>query len=306
MRIVALITGSIEEQILCFPTLETLKQEYPGVTIDVIVNPNAKLAYRLCPYVHETLAFNYEDTNGLADYLNLLGMIRDREYDIAILTEPNWALELLLWLNGIPRRIGFKNQPSWFLSNTVPAKKQQYQPNYYHDLLQCLGITTACPALQIKVNPEDIDWAKIQQQSLGIENNNYIVLFGGEGRYPVNCWQNIIDTLETQEPNQAIVILPDIQQSPWLEELQKICPNIKLLSPPDIGKLAAIVKQAKLLVCTNGIPLVIATGLGTQTFALVTPEEQLKLLPPNQGRYMGIQASSIADIAPDLILSQIR
>ena len=306
MRIVALITGSIEEQILCFPTLETLKQEYPGAIIDVIANPNAKLAYGLCPYVHEILAFNYEDTNGLADYLNLLGMIRDREYDVAILTESNWALELLLWLNGIPRRIGFKKQSSWFLSNAVPAKKEQYYPNYYHDLLQGLGITAVCPALDIKVNAEDTDWVKVQQQSLGIENDNYIVLFGGEGHYPINYWQNIIDFLETQQPTQAIVVLPNIQESPWLEELQKICPNVKLLSPPDVGKLAAIVKQANLLICTSGIPLVIATGLETQTLALVTPEEKLKLLPANQDRYVGVQASSIADIAPDLILSQIR
>ena len=306
MRIVALITGSIEEQILCFPTLETLKQEYPGSIIDVIANPNAKLAYRLCPHVHETLAFNYEDTNGLADYLNLLGMIRDREYDIAILTESNWTLELLLWLNGIPRRIGFKNQSSWFLSNAVPAKKEQYRPNYYHDLLQGLDITSTCPALDISVNAEDLDWAKVQQQSLGIKDNNYIVIFGGEGRYPINYWQNIIDSLEEKQPNQSIIILPDIQERPWLNKLQQICPNIKLLNPPDIGKLAAIVKQAKLLICTSGIPLVIATGLGTQTLAFVTPEEKLKLLPANKDRYLGIQASSIADIAPDSILSQIH
>jgi ADP-heptose:LPS heptosyltransferase len=42
MRIVVLVTGGIEEQILLFPTLETLKQQYPSGAIDVIAPPSAK------------------------------------------------------------------------------------------------------------------------------------------------------------------------------------------------------------------------------------------------------------------------
>ncbi len=63
-----------------FSTLESLKKQYPQAVIDVIVEPRAKSAYRVCPYVHEVLLFDFKDRNGLADYLNLLGIIRDREY----------------------------------------------------------------------------------------------------------------------------------------------------------------------------------------------------------------------------------
>jgi ADP-heptose:LPS heptosyltransferase len=84
MRILALVPGGISEQILFFPTLATLKAQYPQAVIDVIVEPRAKSAYRICPHVNEVLAFDYRDRNGLADFLNLLGIIRDREYEAAI------------------------------------------------------------------------------------------------------------------------------------------------------------------------------------------------------------------------------
>ena len=77
MRILALVPGGIGDQLLFFPTLESLKNQYPQAAIDVIVEPRAKSAYRVCPYVHEVLLFDFKDRNGLADYLNLLGIIRD-------------------------------------------------------------------------------------------------------------------------------------------------------------------------------------------------------------------------------------
>jgi ADP-heptose:LPS heptosyltransferase len=145
MRILALVPGEMSEQSLFFPTLKTLKAHYPQALIDVVVEPKSKAAYSDYPEVHEILTFDFRDRNGLADYLNLLGMVRDREYDIAISTTPNWALDLLLWLNGIPVRVGYKNTSSWFITNPVELRPEQDKELQYQDLLQGLGIkpTTA-------------------------------------------------------------------------------------------------------------------------------------------------------------------
>ena len=92
MRILALVPGGISDQLLFFPTLESLRATYPNAAIDVIVEPRAKSAYRVCPYVNEVLLFDFKDRNGLADYLNLLGIIRDREYEAAVSVGRNWAV----------------------------------------------------------------------------------------------------------------------------------------------------------------------------------------------------------------------
>lgn len=123
MRILALVPGGVGDQILFFPTLADLKERYPEAMIDVLVEPRAKAAYRVCPQVHEVLTFDFKDRNGPADYLNILGTIRDREYEIALSLGKNWAVGFLLWLNGIPTRVGYKTATSWFISNPAPQRK---------------------------------------------------------------------------------------------------------------------------------------------------------------------------------------
>ena len=259
MRIVVLVPGGIEEQILLFPTLETLKKQYPSGVIDVIVPPSAKPAYRVCPHIHEVLTFDYRDSNGLADYLNLLGTIRDREYDAAILTEPRWNLELLLWLNGIPRRVGYQSQLSWFLSDPVPRKAEQYAPYLYHDLVQGLEIASRCPSLRLSLPKEDIDWVEAEQKRLDLKESGYILIYGGlTSSYPTDKWSKIITDIQQKQPNLPVVLLQKVQDARWLAELQKAFPTLKKFNPPDAGKLAAAIAGANLLICTSGLPLTLA------------------------------------------------
>lgn len=91
-----------------FPTLQTLRQQYPQAAIDVLVEPRAKAAYRVCKNVDNVLIFDYRDRSSLADYLNLLGIIRDREYDASLSLGTAWVVELIMWLNGIPTRVGYQ------------------------------------------------------------------------------------------------------------------------------------------------------------------------------------------------------
>ncbi|MDP5015771.1 MAG: lipopolysaccharide heptosyltransferase family protein, partial [Dolichospermum sp.] len=147
MRVVALVPGSIDNQILFFATLDDLKRYYPHAQIDVIVEPQSKAAYRVSKSVHDVLTFDYKDRNSLADWGNLVGMIRDREYDVAIIVGQSWLIGLLMWLTGIPTRIGYQGQGAVFLTNSITAKLSQYVAKTYHDLLKPLKIDTPCPAL---------------------------------------------------------------------------------------------------------------------------------------------------------------
>ncbi len=146
MRILALVPGGIGDQILFFPTLDDLKQSYPNAQIDVIVEPRAKSAYRVCKSVKEVLTYNFKDRNSMADWGNLLGIIRDREYEAVISLGQRWSVGLLLWLTGIPQRVGYSgNNNGLFLTNPVPLKKEQYAAPMYHDLLQGFKIKNPCP-----------------------------------------------------------------------------------------------------------------------------------------------------------------
>ena len=317
MRILALIPGGIGDQILFFPTLKDLKAKYPEATIDVMVEPRAKSAYRVCTWVQDVLTFNFKDRNGLADYMNLLGVIREKEYEVCLTLGRRWTVGLLLWLNGIPTRIGYETEPSWFLTNTVPLKTEQYAAHMYHDLLMGLGISEPCGKPEINVPKPDIDWAEGKQKSLGIKDTGYILIHGGSSQlaqtkgidkiYPVEHWQKIITDIQTKQPDLPVVMIQGPEDAQLVTEIQVKCPQIKVVQPGDIGKLAAMIAGASLMLCTDSAPMHLSIAVGTYTIALFGPTEAKKLVPPDYDNCVAIQSPSgvIGDIKPEQVLEAI-
>ena len=308
MRILALVPGGIGDQILFFPTLETIKEKYPNAAIDVLVEPSAKAAYRVCKNVHEVLAFNYKDRSSLADYLNLLGVIRDREYDVALSIGTRWAIGLLVWLNGIPTRIGYQGKSSWYLSNPVPLKSEQYIAHMYHDLVTGLGIHTPCPPIKINVPTADISAAEMEQRNLDIKDSGYILIYDSSSMlYPTDKWQKIVTDIQQKQPDIPIVALQSFGNNEWVSTIMQACPNLKAISPPDIGKLAAIIAGANLMLCPNSAVMHLSTAVNTYTIALVDSANAHKFIPPDNENCISVQSSTnnVADIKPEVIIEKI-
>lgn len=312
MRILALVPGGIGEQLLFFPTLADLKERYPEAMIDVLVEPRAKAAYRVCPYVHEILTFDFNDRNGPADYLNVLGTIRDREYETAISLDQNWVVGLLLWLNGIPLRLGYKTSTAWFLSKTTPLNPSQYKAASHHELLKGLEMQTPCPPISIRVPDSDIRWAEAEQKRLGL-TDGYILIHAGvttdeqERLYPVDQWQAIAKDIQTKQPDLPIVLLHGPDDYDWVVQFLEACPSVQVTVPEDIGKTAAMIAGANLLVCTDSAPMHLAIAVGTYTIALFGSNKMEQMLPANHDKCIGIQSPTgrLADIKPQDILKQI-
>ena len=317
MRILTLVPGGIGDQILFFPTLADLKKANPQAKIDVLVEPRSQSAYRVCSDVNEVLLFDYKNRNSLADYLNLLGIIRDREYEVALSLGRRWTVGFLLWLNGIPLRVGYESAGSLFLSNTVPLKTEQYAAAMYHDLLQGLNLNTPCPPPKVNVPKSDIQWAQEEQQRLEIKDGNYIVIHGGSSQlaqekgidkiYPVTKWQQIIADIQSKQPNLPIVLLKGPDDQEWVEQLLQANPNLKVASPSDIGKLSAMIAGGSLMLCTDSAPMHLAVAVGTYTIALFGPTDPKKLLPPDNPSCVGIKSptGAIADIEVNSVLEAI-
>lgn len=309
MRIVALVPGGIGDQILFFPTLDNLKHKYNTSRIDVVCEPSSKAAYRVSKSVDEVLAFDFKDRNSMADWGNLIGMIRDREYDIAITPSQNWFTGLVLWLTGITTRVGFKGNSSLFFNRVVSLNTQQYAAYMYHDLLQGLGINSTCPELALKVPKSDIDWATSEQLRLGVKDTGYILIddasVNADTSYPAKKWLSVIQDFREKQPDMPVVIIsqPDNQE---LRTLKQAIPDIKETFPDNIGKLAAMIAGANLMLCTNSASMQLAVFSQTYTIALFGLTEPTKLLPKSD-KFLAIKSPTglMADIQPATVLEKI-
>ncbi|MEM9275405.1 MAG: glycosyltransferase family 9 protein [Cyanobacteria bacterium P01_F01_bin.143] len=307
MRILALIPGGIDAQINFFPTLETLQSTYAHAKIDVLVEPRAKKAYRVCKYVHDVLLFDYQDRNSMADYLNLLGVIRDREYEAALSFGTPWTVSSLLWLNGIPIRIGDRSRNPWLFSKTIPLNKDQYAAEMYHSSLTGLDIKASCPQVKLNVPQEDIDWVEARQKGLGI-NSGYILLHSKDEIYPARNWKSIINDIQNKQSEIPIVLLQDQDNGEWVTQMLESYPQLKVSAPSDVGKSAAIIAGANLFLSTDTVSISLAVAVGTYTIALFSSTgDSKKLLPPVSEKYIKIPSPTgkISDIAPNTVLEKL-
>jgi len=312
MRILALVPGSIGNQLLFFPTLETLSKQYPQAVIDVLVEPGSKKAYRVCKNVEEVLVFDFQDRNSFADYLNLLGIMRDREYDAVISLKTTWRIKLLLWLNGIPTRVGYKDDAQIYLSSSVPRKPEQYKAEMYHDLVTGLGIQKPCPPLSINVPTDDIAWAESEQMRLDIKSSGYILLSdnhsstGINNAYPLASWKKIVADIEQRNTGLAIVLLQTDTNQDWVTTMISSNSHIKVIVPGDVGKMAGVIAGANLILCDSSTSMQLAIATGTYTIALLTNQDKYKL-PNNNENCIALQSSttSLADIIPETIINKM-
>jgi ADP-heptose:LPS heptosyltransferase len=316
MRVVALIPGGIVEQVRFFPTLDDLKQRYPEAEIDVVVEPRAKAAYRVSKSVNDVLVFDFKDRNSPADWANLLGVLRDRDYEAVLSSSRGAGIGLLLWLSGIPTRVGYSDGGgNLFLTNTVPLKADQYAPHMYHDLLQGLGISTPCPDLSVRIPKSDQDWAEAERKRLGI-GGGYVVIYTGPGSggprsqenlevYPVEHWQTIIQDFQQKQPDLPVVLIQDGDDQ-TIATLSQTCPGLKLTKPGDMGKLAAMIAGANLMICTDGAPLYLAVALQVYTLVLLGATDPDQTLPKTD-KFLSIQSPTrrLADIPPAQVLQKV-
>ncbi|HEY9639595.1 MAG TPA: glycosyltransferase family 9 protein [Coleofasciculaceae cyanobacterium] len=311
MRIVALVPGGIGDQILFFPTLETLKRSYPDAEIDVVVELRAKAAYRLSRSVNDVLTYDYKERNSPADWANLLGVMRDRYYTAALYTGKGWGIELLLWLTGIPTRIGYANSTGkMFLTTAVPVKTSQYQAETYHDLLQGLGITAPPPPLALSLPKTDLDWAEGEQKRLNVKGSGYVLIHdsspGSKDAYPIDRWQTIIQSFRQQQPDLPLVVAQTSEDSGWVAALAQTFPDLKVAKTADLGKLAALIAGANLMLCTEGGAMQIAVALQVYTLALFGAAAPVKLLPTSD-KFAAIASPTgkLADISPEQVLAKV-
>lgn len=314
-RILALVPGGVGDQLLFFPTLTTLKQVYPNADIDVVIEPRAASAYKLCTRVHNTIKFDFKANNSLADIGNLLGTLRDYNYDAVLSLGTKWSVRFLLWLTGIPVRVGYEGQANFLLTNTVPLNPDQYAARMYHDLVKGLGINVPCPPIQLNLAKADLDWAKQTQTKMNL-TNGYVLLHGGSSQlaidkgiykiYPAHQWAEVIRTIQPKLGNLPVVAVQGPEDRQFVAELTRELPQVPIVSPPDLGKLSALIAGANLFLCTDSAPMHIGVAVGTAMVVLFGPTDPAKLLPSlDDPRIRFLKADPIAQISPKLIIDKI-
>lgn len=323
MRILALVPGGISDQLLFFPTLESIKKTYPNAEIGVVVEPEATVAYRVSKIVDTVAPFPFSAAKSPSDWANLLGVVRDREYEVAITTDLSWAMGLLLWLSGVPTRVTYTSTSgAWFYTTTLPDKSSsgaapQYQAERYHDLLAAIGIDVPMSDISINLPEGDLAWANALRDRQQLKEG-YVLMYPGqdtgrsgqEAQYPLDSWRALISDFRDKQPEMPLVLLQTQGSLGQSSILKSQDDQLIVAAAENIGQAAAVIAGANLVITPDSYVMQLATALKVFTLALFGKNRPQEMLPPIEGedtRFLGIPSATgkVSDISPEDVLQKV-
>jgi len=146
-RILVVGNGFLGDTVLGIPFFRNLRRRFPEAVIDVLIEPAAAAVLAHCPYKDELIAWPRPPRSRrlmpstLAAIPTQARWLRSRGYTRAYLFKRSFSSAILVWLAGIPWRIGHASEGrGWLFSRAVPAVAGRHQAEAYLDLLRCEGI----------------------------------------------------------------------------------------------------------------------------------------------------------------------
>ncbi|MEB3290918.1 MAG: glycosyltransferase family 9 protein [Leptolyngbya sp.] len=306
MRVLALVPGGIERQLEFFPVLREIKQAVKAAEIAVVVDPEAKEIYQLSKVVSEVVPYSFRASNSPADWANLLGIVRDREFEAVITCTESWSIGLLLWLSGIPTRIGYAGGSNgWFLTTLIPQASDSADDAAF---LRALNVTSALAPPSLNLPQADLKAVETLRRGAKLQGG-YVAVYAGataDGEaYPTEAWMAILQDFQQRQPDLPLVLLQTADTVANNAALRQALPGITVLEPDTLGQLAALIAGANLLVAVQGYPIALAAALEVYTVGLSADPVAA---PPGAGnRFVNVAATTgkLADLDPATVLQTI-
>jgi ADP-heptose:LPS heptosyltransferase len=302
-RILLIRPDHLGDMVLTTPVLDALKKQVPDASITMMVGPWSSEVVARHPAIDELITcrfpgFQRAAQHPLAPYTLLLKtarQLRRGKYDLAINLRPDfWWGAALLYLAGIPCRIGYNIQPSTpFLTHTLPF----IQPEHATVSNLCLG-SAGLQALGYPPLPEPFTpanyppvftptdderaWAIQRLAAAGVEQTTPIVIIhpgtgGAVKLWRSEAWSHIANTLvqgrEFAQPPR-IILTGSPSERPLLTEItQGLTSTPIIFSEQSVGQLAALLEHAQLVLGVDNGPLHLAAAVQRPTLRIYGPTD---------------------------------
>jgi heptosyltransferase-2 len=151
-KILIRATNWVGDAVMSLPALAEVRHAFPGAEIVALARPWVADLYENQSSIDRVI--RYDAARGLRDLApkwNLARALRAERFDCAILLQNAFEAALLVWLAGIPERIGYNRDGRGFLLTdaiAVPAPGEipRHERFYYLELLRRAGLIDALPA----------------------------------------------------------------------------------------------------------------------------------------------------------------
>lgn len=241
MRALFLIPGDELIQIQALPAAAAVASQL-GFALQVACPPAMAPLWKLLPAVEKIIPFEFSNAT-LADWANLLGSVREPDFQVCINLAGGRQVDLMLSMSHIPTRIACRG---FSATTTVQVSAAGWPAQALEAYLQPIGVTLGADAFRLSLSPELLREA---QASLPPGDGPMLLLApaGVPGDWPAEQWQQLPERIGATLPGLRSQSLPPARAATALKRAALVAASdVVLASDPLTEELA--------LLC--GVPLV--------------------------------------------------
>ena len=302
-RIVFLRYGFLGDVLLTTPAIRMVNEYFPSAKIDYWVSRRAQPALHDNPRIHAVLDADEDGPLNIKNPLAVLKLalkIRKNRYDMGFSFAPDPLWGFILWLCGIPRRIGLITcaEKSAYLTDylVVPEGSRRNNQELFIQLLSQAGIVgVTASASRIELCWNSADELRVAEY-IGGKSCRLIALFPGGGANTYRPWANRKWSAEKwidlgrkilqQFSDSKLILFGTDSELEIINLISKELPSTRIvncINKFSFNQLGPLLKGCQLLVSNDSSPVFVAAAVSCPIVVIYGPEwpERTKPLVDN-------------------------
>ncbi|MFO8238959.1 MAG: lipopolysaccharide heptosyltransferase family protein [Prochlorococcaceae cyanobacterium] len=194
MRALFLIPGEGSLQLQAFAAVAAVAERL-GARVQVVCPPAAVSLWALHPQVERALAFSFSGAT-LADWANLLGSVREPDFQLCINRARGRQVDLMLSMSHIPTRVA---SAGFSATDTVPEPADPWGAQAWQAFLRPIGVDLDASAFRLTLPAADLEAAAAE---LPAGDGPLLLLApaGGAGDWPAPRWPELPERIRSRLP----------------------------------------------------------------------------------------------------------
>ena len=281
MRALFLIPGGSSQQLQAFAAVDAVAQQLHAQVQVVCPTATAPL-WNLHPSVEKVIPFAFDDAT-MADWANLLGSVREPDFQLCINRASGRQVDLTLSMSHIPTRIA---TAGFSATEKIQSSSNPWPNQAWEAFLKPVGVQLNAEAFRLPLAKTDLDAAAAAMPP-GDGPALLLAPAGDDNDWPQAQWQQLPERIQSKLPNLRAIPTASTAPTPTASAL---------------AKRAAQVAAADVVVASDPTTIEWALLLGLPLVALGRSADSL---PKRQGVQSVGTANGRASISMDSVLAAL-
>ena len=295
-RILVKGTNWVGDTIISFPAVHALRRHFPKARISVLTKSRLAELWKANPSVDEVIPYDMPTGAGrILGELQIARLIKQKAIDLAVIFPRSFSSALMVFLGGVPRRIGYKAECRGLLLTeriacTVELLRK-HRMYYYLHLIERLGSYPSPPLPSLALNGTQERWAEAFLSRNRLKGKLMIGLNPGATYGQAKCWppERFAELGRRLVRDHGASILIFGSSRPQEGELNAAIAEgigegcLNLSGETSLLQLAALLRRCRLVVTNDTGTMHVAAAMGTRVIAIFGPTDPRTTSPLGKG-----------------------